>query len=65
MSCLEEFVELGCLILQQDKALPELFGEVMGVMFEQGDLEIYRRNPKRPSRIQHGVNSWAMDACIV
>lgn len=58
VSCLEEFVELGCLILQQDKALPELFGEVMGVMFEQGDLEIYRRNPKRPSRIQHGMSRY-------
>ncbi|KAG0306868.1 hypothetical protein BGZ97_000587 [Linnemannia gamsii] len=56
--CLEEFVELGCLILEQDKALPELFGEVMSAMFEQGDLEIYRRNPKRPSRIQHGMSRY-------
>ncbi|KAF9905687.1 hypothetical protein EC991_001361 [Linnemannia zychae] len=53
--CLEEFVELGCLILQQDNALPEMFGQVMGAMFEQGDLEMYRRNPKRPSRNQHGM----------
>ncbi|KAF9930001.1 hypothetical protein FBU30_001020 [Linnemannia zychae] len=56
--CLEEFVELGCLILQQDNALPALFGQVMGAMFEQGDLEIYRRSPKRPARIQHGMSRY-------
>ncbi|KAG0375629.1 hypothetical protein BGX24_008849 [Mortierella sp. AD032] len=57
-SCLNEFVELGCLILQQDRALPDLFGQVMGAIFEQGDLEMYRRNPKRPSRIQHGMSRY-------
>ncbi|KAF9091841.1 hypothetical protein BGX23_004831 [Mortierella sp. AD031] len=55
VDCLEDFVELGCLMLQQDNTLPDMFGRVLRAMFEQGDLEMYRRSPKRPSRLTHGM----------
>jgi hypothetical protein len=50
---LKDFIQLGCLIVEQSNALPELYAQVMGAMFEQADLEIYKRNPKRPSRLAH------------
>ncbi|KAF9195866.1 hypothetical protein BGZ50_003127 [Haplosporangium sp. Z 11] len=50
---LQDFVRLGCLILEQDSSLPELYAQVLSAMFEQGDLAIYKRNPKRPSRLAH------------
>ncbi|KAF8979549.1 hypothetical protein BGZ46_005284 [Entomortierella lignicola] len=50
---LKNFVRLACLIIQRDNILPELYAQVVIAMFEQGDLEIYKRNPKRPSRLAH------------
>ncbi|KAG0045590.1 hypothetical protein BGZ83_009224 [Gryganskiella cystojenkinii] len=50
---LQEFVRLACLIVQKDGTLPELYAQVLAAMFEHGDLEIYKRNPKRPSRVVH------------
>ncbi|KAF9113716.1 hypothetical protein BGX27_000930 [Mortierella sp. AM989] len=50
---LKDFIRLGCLIIQIDNILPELYAQIMNAMFEQGDLEIYKRNPKRPSRLAH------------
>ena len=50
---LKDFVHLGYLMVQQDATLPELHAQVMNSMFEQGDLEIYKRNSKRPSRLAH------------
>ncbi|KAF8941088.1 hypothetical protein BGZ58_002552 [Dissophora ornata] len=49
---LKDFVHLGYLMVQQDATLPELHAQVMNSMFE-GDLEIYKRNSKRPSRLAH------------
>ncbi|KAF9956285.1 hypothetical protein BGZ65_002857 [Modicella reniformis] len=39
--------------LHQDSTLPEPYAQVLNAMFEQGDLEIYKRNSKRPSRPAH------------
>ncbi|KAG0316912.1 hypothetical protein BGZ99_006614 [Dissophora globulifera] len=50
---LKDFVHLGILMVQQDEALPELYGQVLNAMLEHGDLEIYKRNSKRPSRLAH------------
>ncbi|CAO3573904.1 unnamed protein product [Mortierella alpina] len=50
---LQDFVRLGCAIVGKDGSLPDLYADVLTAMFEKGDLEIYRRNPKRPSRIAH------------
>ncbi|KAG0255604.1 hypothetical protein BG011_005045 [Mortierella polycephala] len=50
---LQDFVRLGCLILEQDSSLPDLYAQVLSAMFEQEDLAIYKRNPKRPSRLAH------------
>jgi len=49
---LREFIELGCLIIQQDNDLPETYAQALAMMFEPGDLEIYRR-PKRSARLSH------------
>ncbi|KAI9234743.1 MAG: hypothetical protein BYD32DRAFT_438947 [Podila humilis] len=49
---LREFIELACLIIQQDNDLPETYAQALAMMFEPGDLEIYRR-PKRPARLSH------------
>ncbi|KAF9175067.1 hypothetical protein BGX20_008408 [Mortierella sp. AD010] len=50
---LKDFIRLACLIIQRDNILPELYAQIVNAMFEQGDLEIYKRNPKRPSRLAH------------
>ncbi|KAF9957098.1 hypothetical protein BGZ72_002145 [Mortierella alpina] len=50
---LQDFVRLGCVIVRKQGFLPDLYADVLTAMFEKGDLEIYRRNPKRPSRIAH------------
>ncbi|KAG0029169.1 hypothetical protein BGZ81_004061 [Podila clonocystis] len=49
---LRGFIELGCLIIQQDNDLPETYAQALAMMLEPGDLEIYRR-PKRPARLSH------------
>ncbi|KAF9310793.1 hypothetical protein BG003_008108 [Podila horticola] len=49
---LREFIELGCLIIQQDNDLPETYAQALAMMMEPGDLEIYKR-PKRPARLSH------------
>ncbi|KAF9938245.1 hypothetical protein BGZ67_000390 [Mortierella alpina] len=50
---LQDFVRLGCAIVRKEGFLPDLYADVLTAMFEKGDLEIYRRNPKRPSRLAH------------
>ncbi|KAF9573119.1 hypothetical protein EC968_008968 [Mortierella alpina] len=50
---LQDFVRLGCAIVKKEGFLPDLYAEVLTAMFEKSDLEIYRRNPKRPSRLAH------------
>lgn len=50
---LQEFVRLACLIVQKEGTLPEQYSHALATMFEHGDLEIYKRNPKRPSRLIH------------
>ncbi|KAI7819439.1 hypothetical protein BC939DRAFT_460245, partial [Gamsiella multidivaricata] len=50
---LKDFIQLGCLIVEQENTLSELYAQIMNAIFEQGELEIYKRNPKRPSRLAH------------
>ncbi|KAF9438483.1 hypothetical protein BGZ76_007602 [Entomortierella beljakovae] len=50
---LRDFIQLGVLIIDHDNILPDIYAQVLNAMFEQGDLEIYKRNPKRPSRLAH------------
>ncbi|KAG0203301.1 hypothetical protein BGX28_004397 [Mortierella sp. GBA30] len=50
---LQDFVRLGCALVQKENSIPDPYAEVLTAMFEKGDLEIYRRNPKRPSRLAH------------
>ncbi|KAF9428041.1 hypothetical protein BGZ94_003521 [Podila epigama] len=50
---LQEFVQLACLIIQQDNDIPEIYAQTLVMMFDQGDFEISRRNAKRSSRLSH------------
>ncbi|KAF9580262.1 putative ubiquitin carboxyl-terminal hydrolase FAF-X, partial [Lunasporangiospora selenospora] len=50
---LQLFVQHGCLILKQENVLPEHYALAMSMVLDKRDMDAFRRNSKRASRLSN------------